>query len=92
MCCSRCGRARGRSSTRAQLDEKFNRLEKDFGILCELEDSIISFGFIIQALMQQGGEVKKPQLDENGELVLELKAVKVLSFISQCMLRVKRDL
>ena len=62
-----------------QLDEKFNRLEKDYGILCELEDSIISLGFIMQALMQQGGVVKEPQVDENGELVLELKVVKVLS-------------
>ena len=63
----------------SQLDEKFNRLEKDFGILCELEDSIISLGFIMHALMHQGGAVKEPQVDENGELVLELKAVKVLS-------------
>lgn len=63
----------------AQLDEKFNRLEQDYGIMCELEDTIISFGFILQALMQQGGIVKEPQLDENGELVFELKAVKILS-------------
>ena len=63
----------------SKLDEKFNRLEKDYGILCELEDSIISLGFIMQALMQQGGAVKEPQLDENGELVLELKAVEVLT-------------
>ena len=62
----------------AQLDEKFNRLEQDYGIMCELEDSIISLGFTMQALMQQGGIVKEPQVDENGELVLELKAVKIL--------------
>jgi hypothetical protein len=29
--------------------------------------------------MQQGGVVQEAQLDENGELVLELKAVKILS-------------
>ena len=63
----------------SQLDDKFNRLEKDYGILCEMEDSVISLGFIMQALMQQGGVLKKPQVDKNGELVLELKAVKVLS-------------
>jgi hypothetical protein len=63
----------------AQLDEKFNRLEQDYGIMCELEDSIISLGFMMQALMQQGGVVKEPQLDENGELVLELKAVEILN-------------
>ena len=63
----------------SQLDDKFNRLEKDYGILCELEDSVISLGFIMQALMQQGGVLKEPQVDKNGELVLELKAAKVLS-------------
>ena len=63
----------------AQLDEKFNRLEQDYGIMCELEDSIISLGFSMQALMQQGGIVKEAQLDDNGELVLELKAVEILS-------------
>ncbi|MDQ8193667.1 hypothetical protein QEH59_04490 [Coraliomargarita sp. SDUM461004] len=62
----------------AQLDEKFNRLEQDYGIMCELEDSIISLGFIMQAFMQQGGVVKEAQLDENGELVLELKTIKIL--------------
>lgn len=62
----------------AQLDEKFNRLEQDYGIMCELEDSIISLGFMMQALMQQGGVVKEPQVDDNGELVLELKAVEIL--------------
>ena len=63
----------------AQLDEKFNKLEKDYDIMCELEDSIVSLGFCMQALMQQGGIVKEPQLDDNGELVVELKAVKILS-------------
>ena len=63
---------------RAQLDEKFNILESEYSIMCELEDSIISLGFVIQALMQQGGQVGAPQLDEKGELILELKAVKVI--------------
>jgi len=63
----------------AQLDEKFNRLEQDYGIMCELEDSIISLGFLMQVFMQQGGIVKPAQLDDNGELVLELKTVKVLN-------------
>lgn len=62
----------------AQLDEKFNRLEKEYGIMCELEDTIISLGFTMQALMQQGGVVKAPQLDDSGELVIELKAVQIL--------------
>ena len=63
----------------AQLDEKFNRLEKDYGIMCELEDSITSLGFMMQVLMQQRGEVKTAQLDEHGELVLELKALEIVS-------------
>jgi hypothetical protein len=63
----------------APLDAKFNKLEKDFGIMCELEDSIVSLGFVMQILSQQGGVVKEAQVDENGELVLELKAVKILS-------------
>lgn len=62
---------------RAQMDEKFNRLEKDYGIMCELEDTITSMGFVMQVLMQQGGIVKAEQLDDDGELVLELKAVDV---------------
>ena len=62
----------------AQLDAKFNRLEKDYGIMCELEDSITSFGFAMQVLLQQGGIVKAPQLDGQGELVVELKSVEIV--------------
>lgn len=63
----------------APLDEKFNTLEKDYGIMCELEDSITSLGFCMQALMQQNGLVKEPQLDAEGKLVVELKSLKVFS-------------
>ena len=63
----------------APLDEKFNRLEKDYSIMCELEDTLTSLGFAIQALMQSRGVVQKSQVDENGELVIELKAVEILS-------------
>lgn len=63
----------------APLDQKFNKLEADYGIMCELEDSITSMGFCMQALMQQAGLVKEPQLDSNGELILDLKALKILS-------------
>ena len=61
----------------AQLDEKFNRLEKDYGIMCELEDSITSLGFTMQVLMQQGGVVKGAQVDEQGELAIELKYIEI---------------
>ena len=63
----------------AQLDEKFNLLEKNYGVMCELEDTITSLGFVMQALMQQGGVVKAPQLDDSGELVIELKSVEISS-------------
>jgi len=61
----------------AQLDEKFNRLEQDYGIMCEMEDTITSIGFAMQALMQQGGVVKAAQTDDRGELSFELKAVEL---------------
>ncbi|HAV13941.1 MAG TPA: hypothetical protein DCX06_10690 [Opitutae bacterium] len=61
----------------AQLDEKFNLLEKNYGIMCELEDTVTSLGFAMQALMQQGGVIKEAQLDDNGELEIELKAVQI---------------
>jgi hypothetical protein len=63
----------------APLDEKFNRLEKDYGIMSELEDSVISLGFAMNALLQQGGIVKEPQLNEKGELLIELKSVEIVS-------------
>lgn len=63
----------------APLDQKFNRLEKEYGIMCELEDSITSLGFCVQALMQQSGVVKEAQLDKDGKLVVELKTLKVFS-------------
>lgn len=60
-----------------QLDEKFNRLEQDYGIMCELEDSITALGFALQILIQQSGVVKPAQLDEQGELVIGLKSVEI---------------
>ncbi len=61
----------------APLDQKFNKLETEYGILCELEDTIVSLGFCLQALMHQGGEVKAAQVGENGELAVELKVFKL---------------
>jgi hypothetical protein len=58
------------------LDQKFNRLEEGFGVICELEDSVTSLGFAMQALVQQGGIVNKPQLGDDGSFEIELKAAK----------------
>ncbi len=56
------------------IDQKFNRLEETYGIMCGLEDTIVSLGFALQALAQQGGTVQKNQLDDQGELTFELQA------------------
>lgn len=58
------------------LDQKFNRLEEEYGVICELEDSVVSLGFAMQALVQQGGIVNKPQLGEDGSFEIELKVAK----------------
>jgi len=65
---------------RSKLDEKFNRLEKDYGIMCELEDSIISLGSILQILFKQNKIVRKEQLDNQGKLILELKSAKTINY------------
>ena len=43
--------------------------------MCELEDSIISLGFILQILVKHNKIVHREQLDNRGKLVLELKSV-----------------
>jgi len=60
---------------RASLDEKFNRLEKEYDIRCELEDTLLSLGFLAQNFMRQKTVVESHQLDDKGELVIELKTV-----------------
>lgn len=62
---------------RAKLHERFDLLESDFGITCELEDTILSLGFCLQAFMQDGGVVKAAYLDDARELVVELKALEL---------------
>ena len=61
----------------AQLDDKFKLLEQDYGVLCEMEDSITSLAFCMHALVKQGGQVRSAQLDSNEELVVEYKAVRL---------------
>mgnify|MGYP006271558919 FL=1 len=58
------------------FDQKFDRLEKEFGIVCEFEDTITNFGICLQALAQHQGYPKKEQLDESGQLVLDLVIAK----------------
>lgn len=68
---------------RIPLDQKFNRLEEGYKVMCPLEDTITSLGFAMQALMQQGGEVRKPQVDEQGELSFELKAARDIAAVTE---------
>jgi hypothetical protein len=61
----------------APLEQKFERLEKDYGVMCELEDTVVSLGWILQALVRQGGVVRAAQLDGSGALTIELKTVEL---------------
>lgn len=61
----------------AQLDKKFNQIEQDYGIMCELEDSITALGTVMQILLKQSGMVQAAQLNEQDELVIGLKTVEI---------------
>lgn len=58
---------------RANLTDKFDKLESDYGVLCELEDTFTSLAFALQALMQFGGVVQQNHLDETQLLQIELR-------------------
>jgi hypothetical protein len=64
------------SFVRASLDQKFDRLEKEYDIRCDLEDTLTSLGFVAQNFLRHKTKVEAAQTDDNGELVIELKAVK----------------
>lgn len=68
-----------RAFVNAQLDAKFDRLENDYGIRCELEDTVTSAGFAVRALLKHGGVVQADQVDDHGELGFDLKAVERVS-------------
>lgn len=68
-----------RAFLNAQLDAKFDRLENDYGVRCELEDTVTSLGFAVQALVKHGGVVQADQVDDNGELGFDLKTVEQAS-------------
>lgn len=56
----------------ARLEQKFEKLEQNYKVLCELEDSLISLAFCLQALMTQSGVVRQAQVDDQKQLQLEL--------------------
>ncbi len=66
---------RQQSFVHAPLDDKFDRLEKEYDIRCGLEDTLTSLGFIAQNFMRQRNKISAGQTDDNGELIVELRAV-----------------
>ncbi len=64
---------------RAALQDKFEMLEKDFGIMCELEDALMTLAIALHVLMQRNGIVEASDLDDDGELVFEFKTVQTIN-------------
>lgn len=58
------------------VDEKFNQLENQYGIICEFEDSITGLGIALQSLLRHQGYPPTESLDENGQLVIDLVVTK----------------
>jgi len=61
---------------RMSLQDKFEELEKSFGILCDLEDSIFSLAAALRVLSRVGGLVTNDDLAPDGRLTLEFMAMK----------------
>ncbi|MDR0535051.1 MAG: hypothetical protein LBG65_01630 [Puniceicoccales bacterium] len=59
----------------AALNDKFERLEKDFSIMCGTEDAIIAIAVAFRVLMTRNGIVAADDVNEDGELVFEFKTV-----------------
>ena len=61
---------------KANIQEKFSILERDFNIVCELEDSLFSLAAALRELVNNHGQVTNDDISPDGTLVLEFKAVK----------------
>ncbi|MDR1817395.1 MAG: hypothetical protein LBR07_04305 [Puniceicoccales bacterium] len=64
---------------RASLNEKFEALERDFGIMCGTEDALIALAIGLRSLVVRDGEVTKEDVNEDEELVFEFKTVQVIA-------------
>lgn len=64
---------------RAPLQDKFDLLEKGFGVMCELEDGIISLAFGLRIMMGRGGLVSPEDLGDEGELAFEFKTIQQIN-------------
>jgi hypothetical protein len=63
----------------APLNEKFERLEKDFEIMCGTEDAIIAIAVAFRVLVARNGNVSAEDVNEDGELVFEFKTVQTIN-------------
>jgi hypothetical protein len=64
---------------RAPLNEKFEGFEKEFGIICETEDSLIAIAIGLRVIMMRNGIVATDDVNEDGELVFEFKTVQTIN-------------
>ncbi len=60
---------------RMNLQDKFNKFEETFDIVCELEDAIFSLAAALRVLTR-GGLVTNDDISPDGSLTLEFKAMK----------------
>lgn len=63
----------------APLQDKFEILEKSFGMMNELEDGLIAMAIGLRAMMQRGGVIATEDLGDEGELVFEFKSVQQIN-------------
>lgn len=61
------------------IQDKFEILEKSFGIMNELEDGMIALGLGLRAMMTRGGVIAAEDLGDEGELTLEFKTVQQIN-------------
>lgn len=60
----------------AKLQDKFEILERDYGIVSELEDALFSLAAALRVLANGNGQVTNDDISPDGTLVLEFKTVK----------------
>ncbi|MDR3227932.1 MAG: hypothetical protein LBT53_00725 [Puniceicoccales bacterium] len=68
-----------RAFVQSPLNEKFELLERDFGIMCGTEDAIIAIAIGLRVLALRNGTITEEDVNEDGELVFEFKTVQVIN-------------
>ncbi|MDR2863260.1 MAG: hypothetical protein LBV54_05240 [Puniceicoccales bacterium] len=64
---------------RLALQDKFEAFEREFEIMCELEDALIAIAISLRVLMARNGVVAKEDVNADGELVFEFKTVQTIN-------------